>query len=239
MGITFKAYIHKVIKKEISDTEMILFSGLFLLITGLGVLLSYEKIFNIEPENNILFALMGLGFLAILFTHFYQFYDFEKIKNKKNGFLELDVNELIINYNEKIKYEELTGFELLIDAYYDEKINIYNRNPTEKRSLGISNSLTITHKSKSRTFNFKLENKSHQKVLERNIYQLVINNKLKNIDGKKSIKLIPNQYRDFKEYKEYIGKQLKERKVSCTEGLLLMGYKNYEEAQELKKKYCG
>ncbi len=58
---------------------------------------------------------------------------------------------------------------------------------------------------------------------------------MRNIDGKKSIKLIPEQYKSYEEYREYVGKQLKEKKVNCTEGLLLIGYKSYEEAQELKK----
>ena len=62
---------------------------------------------------------------------------------------------------------------------------------------------------------------------------------MRNIDGKKSIKLIPKQYKNFEEYREYVGKQLREKKVNCTEGLLLIGYNTYEEAQELKKKYCG
>jgi len=237
--MTFKAYIHTIIKREKSNTEMIFLSGLFLIIVGLIFTFVYKKLFLIDSENNLLFAIMFIGFLAIFFTYFYQYYDFEKIKNEKKGFLELDKNELIINYVEKIKYEELTDFELLIDAYYNEKINMIYRNPIEKRSLGISNSLTITHKSKTRTFNFKLESKSHQNVLERNIYNLVINDKLRNIDGKKSIKLIPKQYKMFEEYREYVGKQLKAKRVNCTEGLLLIGYNNYEEAQELKKKYCG
>lgn len=236
--MTFKAYTHKIIKKETSNTETIFLSGLFLLITSLIFTLIYKQVFHINSGSSILFSIMFLGFLAIIFTYFYQFYDFEKIKNKKNGFLELDTNELVINYNEKIKYEELTDFELLIDAYYNEKINMIYRNPTEKRSLGISNSLTITHKSKTRTFNFKLENKSHQTVLERNIYHIVIGDKLRNIDGKKSIKLIPKQYKKYEKYREYVGKQLKAKKVNCTEGLLLIGYKSYDEAQELKKKYC-
>ena len=99
--------------------------------------------------------------------------------------------------------------------------------------------MTLTYKSITRTFNFKLESKSHQNVLERNIYQIVINDKLRNIDGKKSIKLIPKQYKGFEEYREYVGKQLREKKVNCTEGLLLMGYKNDKEAKELREKYCG
>lgn len=237
--MTFKAYIHKIIKKETSNTEMIFLSGLFLLIMGLVFSLVYKEVFHIESGYNLLASIMFIGMLTILFTYFYQFYDFEKITNIQKGFLELDKNELIINYDEKIKYEELTDFELIIDAYYNEKINMIYRNPTEKRSLGISNSLTITHNSKTRTFNFKLESKSHRRVLERNIYQIVINDKLKNIDSKKSIKLIPEQYKSYDEYKEYVGKQLKEKKVNCTEGLLLIGYNSYEEAQELKKKYCG
>ncbi|WP_172824399.1 hypothetical protein [Polaribacter sp. KT25b] len=218
---------------------MIFLSGLFLMIIGLVFSYIYNEIFHTDSGKGILASIMMIGMLTILFTYFYQYYDFEKIKNLKKGFIELEKDELIINYSEKIKYEELTDFDLSINAYYNEKINLGHRNPTEKRSLGISNSLTITHKSKTRTFNFKLESKSHQNVLERNIYNLVIHDKLRNIDGKKSIKLIPEQYKGFEEYREYVEKQLKEKKINCTEGLLLMGYKSFDEAQELKKKYCG
>ena len=237
--MTFKAHIHKIIKKETSNTEIIFLSGLFLMIIGLIFSYIYNEIFHTDSGKGILASIMIIGMLTIFFTYFYQYYDFEKIKNLKEGFLEIEKDELIINYTEKIKYEELTDFDLSINAYYNQIINFGNRSPTEKRSLGISNSLTITDKSKTRTFNFKLESKSHQNVLERNIYQLVISDKLRNIDGKKSIKLIPKQYKGFDEYREYVGKQLKAKKVNCTEGLLLIGYNSYEEAQELKKKYCG
>ena len=218
---------------------MIFLSGLCLMIIGLIFSYIYNEIFHTDSGKGILASIMMIGMLTIFFTYFYQYYDFEKIKNLKKGFVELEKDELIINYTEKIKYEELTDFDLSINAYYNEKINFGHRSPTEKRSLGISNTLTITHKSKTRTFNFKLEDKSHQNVLERNIYNIVISEKLRNIDGKKSIKLIPKQYKNFEEYREYVGKQLREKKVNCTEGLLLIGYNTYEEAQELKKKYCG
>lgn len=239
--MTFKAFKYEILKREVSNTKTIFFSGLFLIVLGMVFFYVYNEIFNFNSGSNLIGLIMLLGLLTVLFSYVYQFFDFEKIKAEKRGFLELGRDELIINYNERIKYEELTNFDLSIEAYFDERINLGYmgyRNPTEKRSLGISNSIKFTHNSETRYFHFKLESKSHQKVLERNIYEIVINEKLNNIEGKKSIKLIPKQYKGFDEYKEYIGKQLRQNKVSCTEGLLLMGYKNYAEAQELKKKYC-
>jgi len=237
--MTFKAHIHKIIKKETSNTGMITNIGLFLTASSLIFIWIYRNIFHADGGFFLLFLVSLVGLLTYLFAFIYQYYDFEKIKNIQKGFIEFEKNELIIDYNEKIKYEELTGFDLSINGYYDETINPSYKYPIEKRSLGISNYLAITHNSKIRIFNFKLESKSHLRVLERNIYQIVINEKLRNIDGKKSIKLIPEQYKSYEEYIEYVGKQLKEKKINCTEGLLLIGYKSYEEAQQLRKKYCS
>jgi len=237
--MTFKAYIHQIIKVESSYTDIISYIGFFLLVVGLVFYWIYKNVFHVVDGYAVLFFISFIGLLAIFAAHIYQYYDFEKIKNFQNGVLELGKEELIINYDEKIRYEDLTDFELSIDAYFDESINRSSRGPIEKRSLGIRNTLSVTHQSNTRKFNFKIENSSHLKVLERNLYQLVVSGKLKNIDAKKSIKLVPECYKTYEEYRAYIGKQLKANKISCTEGLLLIGYKNYEEAQELKRKYCS
>ena len=236
--MTFKAFVYSIIKRKKSNTEIINLCSLALIIIGIFFIYIYNDIFLIDTGYGFLFLIVFCGFSAYIFNYFYQYYDFEKIKSKKKGFLEFDKDELIISYDEKIKYEEITHFDLEIDAYYNELINVGYRGPIEKRSLGISNSLTITHNSKTKKLNFKLENKSHLRVLERNLYEIIISEKLINIDSKKSIKLIPEQYQKFKEYESYIGKQLKARKINCTEGLLLIGYNSYDEAQDLKRKYC-
>lgn len=236
--MTFKAYIFHIVKHEISNTKILALSGFVFLVFGVIFYYLFKNTYYFIPGIPPVWTLIVIGSLVMVFSQFYQFYDFEKIIHEKVGFLELGSDELILNYTEKIKYGELTDFEMVIDAYYNEKINITNRAPEEKRSLGISNTLKINYQSKTRTFNFKLENESHKNVLERNIYELVIHEKLKNIDAKKSIKLIPERYRKYEEYREYVGKQLKASRINCTEGLLLIGYNTYEEAQELKKKYC-
>lgn len=238
MGITFKAFVYKDLKTGISNASILSYLAIFLIVVFIVFTYLYETVFHVESNTFLLSLIFGLGMLMMITSWFYQFYDFEKIYSNQKGFLELGKNELIINYDEKIKYENLTAFDLFIDAYYDERINLSYKNPIEKRSLGISNFLSFEHKGITRKYNFKIENKSHLKVLERNVYQLVMNDKLINIDAKKAIKLIPEKYTKTKEYKEYVGKQLKLKKINCTEGLLLIGYKTYEEAQELKKKYC-
>ncbi|WBX72074.1 hypothetical protein [Tenacibaculum retecalamus] len=145
--MTFKAFVYKIIKREKSNTETINLCSLALIIIGIFFIYIYNDIFLIDTGYGFLFLIVFCGFSAYLFNYFYQYYDFEKIKSNKKGFLEFDKNELIINYDEKIKYEEITQFDLQIDAYYDQLINVSYRGPIEKRSLGISNSLTITHNS--------------------------------------------------------------------------------------------
>jgi len=105
--MTFKAYIHQIIKKKTSNTGMITNVGLFLTIISLIFYWIYENIFQAEDGFFILFLVSFIGILTFPFAFIYQYYDFEKIKNVQKGFLEFEKDELIINYDENIKYEEL------------------------------------------------------------------------------------------------------------------------------------
>ena len=240
MKKNFEASLFNISKKEISNSKTVFYFGCFIAFTPLIIKYIYLTQFNTEIDGSIFTSATVLGFVIMICANIYQFSDYERIKSEKNGYIEFSEDEIIISFKERIKYSELTDFKIIIDAYYNQTINpSFGIIADGMKSLGISNSLEITHNLKSRTFNFKLENESHKDILERTIYQLVINDKLKNLDGKEVIYLIPEKFRQTIEYKEYIIRQLKARKVSCAEGLLMIGYKNYEEAQELKKKYCS
>ena len=62
------------------------------MIIGLFFSYIYNEIFHTDSGKGILASIMFIGMLTIFFTYFYQYYDFEKIKNLKKGFLEGDTN---------------------------------------------------------------------------------------------------------------------------------------------------
>ncbi|OAB81420.1 hypothetical protein ULVI_01775 [Cochleicola gelatinilyticus] len=183
--------------------------------------------------------LFFIGIVPILFAYVYQFFDFEIVEISDKGYLELNEEEIIIDHQKLIRYEEITDFDVKLIAFYNQKINLAYRMPTERRSLGLSNGIKITTDSQKIILNFKLENSTHQRKLEEVIKQLVINDKLKNIDAKKLIHLIPTRFKKSEDYKDYVIKQIVANRINCTEGLLLHGYNSDKEAKELRKKYCG
>jgi hypothetical protein len=110
--------------------------------------------------------------------------------------------------------------------------------PTELKSCGILNKIIIGYIQENKEFNFKLENESHVRVLQNNLFEFVIQDQLKNIGTKNSLRLVEERFKKTEKYKSYIIQLLKEKRVDCTEGLLMIGYNSYEEAQQLKSKYC-
>lgn len=50
---------------------------------------------------------------------------------------------------------------------------------------------------------------------------------------------VPVAYRNNEQFKNFIIKLIKEKRIEYSEGILIIGYKTYEEAKELKAKYCN
>ena len=210
-------------------------------IIGLAILV-YLIDSQITPKNvltKVQYTLFIIGFLPLGLSYFYQYFDFENIEITDKGYFEFNSDELIIDNNQKINYKDINELKINIVAHYNERINVIYNTPTETRSLGLSNEIQISTSSKNIKFNFKLENESHVKRLEKFMFELVISEKLSNLSAKTTIKLIPERYRKSTGYKNYVINQLIAKRINCTEGLLLHGYKSDKEAKVLREKYCG
>ena len=178
------------------------------------------------------------GSLPILIAYIYQFYDYERIKISNKGYIELTDSEVTLNHSKKIPYEELTQFSANCMAYYNQKTNFGYRMPNERLSLGLTNTIHLATHLEDIKLYFKLENYAHQVQLERTILTLVLNEKFKRLGGKTSIKLIPKKFINTDTYKAFVIKQIVEKRINCTEGLLLHGYSSDREAKSLREKYC-
>ena len=237
----FKAFIFEIIKLKSSNTKLITNTGFFLLIFGLIIFFLNLKIVPLYKSDFFSSSFGFIGILLLFFARFYQFTDYEKVETKKNGFIEFTNTGVTLNYNESINYKDITQFKLLINGYYGESINMMlgASFPTEQKSCGILNKIKISYGQEHKEFNFKLESESHNKVLQNSLFEIVIEDKLRNINAKDSLNLIAERFKKTESYKEYLIKLLMEKRINCTDGLLMIGYKNYEEAQILKEKYCG
>ena len=235
----YTAYRYQIIKERFSITKQLFFIGILFFGIAIVLILLNKKIFIIDNVQSFIRPLFLIGSIPTLISYVYQFFDFERIDNKKIGHVEFNNDELIIDHSKKIKYHELTDIKFGIVAYFGERINMVHRNPNEQKSLGIRNFIDLTANSNKIKFNFKLESEIHLKELESTIFELVKSEKLKNFDSKTLIKLIPKRYKDTDGFKNFVLKQIVEKKINCTEGLLLHGYRSDKEAEILREKYCN
>lgn len=212
-----------------------------LIIFGVGFLI-YLIDKNIAPKNQLnetTLWIFILSFIPIGFSYIFQFFDYENIEISNKGNLDIHEKCFTIDYKKEILYSDIENLSIIIDAYYNERINIGYNTPTEQKSLGLKNQINIETKYDKTELYFKLENKYHKDRLEEALFEIIINGKLENIDPKKCIKLIPDKFKNSDKYKSYVIKQIVRKRINCTEGLLLHGYKTDKEAKELREKYCG
>ena len=183
-----------------------------------------------------------LGFMLLFSNYILQYKDFEKIDFTYKGEITLNENSITINQKE-IKLIDITKFELEIKGYYEERINSMRhysgRIPKEKNCLGVKNQIKITFNSQIQESFFELKSRTDKKNLELYLYKAIMNKSLINLPPKDSIKLIPKIYKPYKESKEYIAEFIKEGKITCKDGLLMIGYESDNEAKELRNKYCA
>ncbi|MGS0523966.1 hypothetical protein ACU8V7_00975 [Zobellia nedashkovskayae] len=185
---------------------------------------------------NLVSPYLITSLILFISLYFYQFFDFERIENKKIGHIEFNDVEIILDYSHKIQYIDLLDFQISVVDYYGKKINLTHRNPVEKRALGIRNHLNLVTKSNIFKFNIKLENELHQYQLEKLLFDLVTEEKFIKVDIATQVKLIPTRFNKTDIYKNFIIKQIVKRRINCTEGLLLHGYTSDKEAADLRKK---
>ncbi|WP_089886576.1 hypothetical protein [Kriegella aquimaris] len=235
----FTAYKYQIIKDKPSITKQLFWTGLLMFGLVFGLLYLNNKMPVFENIQNLTLSFFLIACIPFISSYIYQYYDYERIDNIKDGHIEFNEDEIIIDYSRNYKYHELTDLQIGIIAYYGQRINLIYSNPNETKSLGIRNQLGISNKFEVLSFNFKLESETHLKELENTLFELVISGKLENIDSKKSIKLVSDRFKQNESYKNYVIKQILDKKIGCTEGLLLHGYKSDKEAKELRKKYCG
>ncbi|OQD41944.1 hypothetical protein BUL40_12570 [Croceivirga radicis] len=235
----FTAYKYKIIRYKASITKLLFWAGLLFFSIGFFLFFLNYKMPLVDDISNIVLSFILLGSIPFISSHIYQYFDYERIVFKKDGHLEINEEAIVINHSLNILYHEIKDIKFGIVAYYGQRINMFYKNPVEQKSLGIKNYISIATDSDIYKYNFKLESEVQFKELEQTIFELVQSEKLDHIDSKRRIKLVPARFKKTGEYKKFVIKQIVEKRIGCTEGLLLHGYNTDDEAFELRKKYCG
>ena len=103
-------------------------------------------------------------------------------------------------------------------------------------SNGVHNSISFVYDDQKISRNFKLDSERHIYELQSALLNIITNEKIPY--QRRYLNLINSEYRSFMKFELFIAKLIREKRMKCTEGLLLIGYDSDEEAQELRAKYC-
>ncbi|WP_017497428.1 hypothetical protein [Flavobacterium sp. WG21] len=103
-------------------------------------------------------------------------------------------------------------------------------------SNGISNLISFNYEGGKISLNFKLDSERHIAELQLALLDIITNEKIPY--QRKYLNFINKEHRSYTKFELFVAKLIKEKRVECTEGLLLIGYDTDNEAKELRAKYC-
>jgi hypothetical protein len=143
----------------------------------------------------------------------------------------LEQNEIIIGEN-AYNYSEVNGLQFT-NGYYHGMHKIKKGN--DKRA--IQNTITFNYKNEEYSYLFLLESlNDYQHFMDAYIF-IFSEEKIKY--NRNNFYNIPEIYRKNVQLENFIARLIKERRMDCTEGLLIIGYDSDEEAKKLREKYCS
>lgn len=199
---------------------------LLVALTFLGIL--------IEVSSFLIFIL-GISALILLFI---SSHSKESLKIIETGTIKITENSFVINQNEIIYYNQVRHIVLSGEDYQGRPLN-NESSITGSYSSGTDNYIElITIENIKIKKQFLLTSKRQMYALSTFLSEFIINDIFKNISNIKQLtRILPEDFRKYDRSRKYIAQLIKTGKLKKTEGLLIMNYSSYEEAQELKKQY--
>ena len=182
--------------------------------------------------NLLVFVVLLFSSIILIFTAFIlHFWEYENLNGYFKGEIKIDFEHVFIN-QQAFQLCEISDLKLRISNYKGQRTN--RRGPSFYQ--GISNFVSFTYNSESITVNFLLKSKDHIDELYQILVSIIIQEKINY--SRNLINLIPDKHRKSQEFKNFILRLIVEKRLECTEGLLIHGYSSDEEAKQLRAKYC-
>lgn len=214
-------------------SEKISYFSLGIIAFSIILLMLNNFFFNIKTINFIILALMILGFLAIIGAGILRFFEYENLNGYFKGEIKIDSDAIKIN-DQHYNLSEISGLKLVIFNYKGQRTHNTRSGPSFYQ--GISNSISFSVNAEHIAVNFLLISKEHIDELYQILVSIIAQEKINY--NRNLINLIPEKYRKSQEFKNFILKLILEKRLECTEGLLIHGYSSDEEAKQLRQKYC-
>jgi hypothetical protein len=220
-------------KSDLVLSQKITYSFFGIIIFSIISLKFGHPFFTQTTVNFISFFSLTLAFIAIFGAGILRLFEYEILNGHFKGQMKINSEALFIN-DTPYKFSEISNLKLTVLTYKGQRTN--NRRTGASFHQGISNSISFSHNSKNVSVNFLLKSKNHIEELYHILISIITQEKINY--SRNLINLIPDNYRNSQEFKNFILKLIIEKRLECTEGLLIHGYSSDEEAKQLRAKYC-
>lgn len=159
--------------------------------------------------------------------------EYENLNGYFIGTISFEENFLIID-NKSYSYSKIENLILYGNSYSGQRNENTNSGPIY--SNGINNLISFNYEGEKISRNFKLDSERHIDELQLVLLDIITNEKIPY--QRNYLNLINAEHRSYIKFELFIAKLIKEKRMECTQGLLLIGYDSDTDAKELRAKYC-
>lgn len=159
--------------------------------------------------------------------------EYENLNGSFTGTISFEEDFLTID-NKQYSFSKIENLILHGNSYSGQRNENTKSGPIY--SNGINNLVSFNYEGEKISRNFKLDSEKHIDELQLALLHIITNEKIPY--QRKYLNLINTEHRSYIKFELFIAKLIKEKRMECTEGLLLIGYDSDDQAKELRTKYC-
>lgn len=195
--------------KRWSNSELLCWSSLFIIIISTQILIYNQKHSNNEIIENIFITISIISCFVCIYSSIIRFWEYEKINGEFKG--EISFEENGIQINEKLYFfSEIKNLDISYGNKFGNKTNNTKSGPYY--SQGLDNHISFYHNSKFIKTYFQLYSTTQYDAIQKDLFYYVINEVFP--FERKNLDFIDNQFHHYSLYKAFIEKMKREGKLS-------------------------
>jgi hypothetical protein len=195
--------------KRWSNSELLCWSSLFIIIISTQILIFNQKHSNNEIIENIFITISIISCFVCIYSSIIRFWEYEKINGEFKG--EISFEENGIQINEKLYFfSEIKNLDISYGNKFGDKTNNTKSGPYY--SQGLDNHISFYHNSKFIKTYFQLYSKTQYDAIQKDLFYYVINEVFP--FERKNLDFIDKQFHHYSLYKAFIEKMKREGKLS-------------------------
>jgi hypothetical protein len=195
--------------KRWSNSELLCWSSLFIIIISTLILIYNQKHSNNEIIENIFITISIISCFVCIYSSIIRFWEYEKINGEFKG--EISFEENGIQINEKLYFfSEIKNLDISYGNKFGDKTNNTKSGPYY--SQGLDNHISFYHNSKFIKTYFQLYSTTQYDAIQKDLFYYVINEVFP--FERKNLDFIDKQFHHYSLYKAFIEKMKREGKLS-------------------------